>query len=150
VFRERPASDKRAADERSITMANAKKTVIIIDDDPDVVEATKVVLEGAGFAVEGAMTGRDGLARIQKGGIDCIILDVMMAKDTEGFHIAQDLKADPKTTAIPIIMLTSVSRKTGFEFSPEIDKDFMPVEVFIEKPVDPQRLIATVKDVMKG
>jgi len=127
----------------------AKKTVIVIDDDPDVLEATKVILEGAGFAVVTAPTGQEGVARIREGGIDCILLDVMMAKDTEGFHIAQDLKADGKTARIPIIMLTSVSKKSGFEFSPATDKDFMPVEVFLEKPVDPKRLVQAVTGAIK-
>jgi CheY-like chemotaxis protein len=128
----------------------AKKNVVIIDDDPDMVEATKVVLEGAGFGVRAALSGREGLALIRQGGADCIILDVMMARDTEGFHVAQDLKDDPKTQNIPIVMLTSVSKKTGFEFSPEVDKDFMPVDAFLEKPVDPKQLVATVKGVLKG
>jgi len=128
----------------------AKKTVIVIDDDPDVLEATKVILEGSGFAVVTAPTGQEGVSRIREGGIDCILLDVMMAKDTEGFHIAQDLKADGKTARIPIIMLTSVSKKTGFEFSPATDKDFMPVELFLEKPVDPKRLVQAVTGAIKG
>jgi CheY-like chemotaxis protein len=128
---------------------NVKKTVIIIDDDPDVVEATKVVLEGAGFDVATAFTGREGVERIRQGGIDCVLLDVMMAKETEGFHIAQDLRADGKTAKIPIVMLTSISKRTGFEFSAETDKDFMPVEVFLEKPVDPKRLIEVIKGVLK-
>jgi CheY-like chemotaxis protein len=130
-------------------MAN-KKTVIVIDDDPDVLEATKVTLEGSGYAAVTALSGPEGLSRIRQGGIDCIILDVMMARETEGFHIAQDLKADSKTAKIPIIMMTSVSKKTGFEFSPATDKDFMPVEVFLEKPVDPKKLIQTVAGVIKG
>lgn len=130
-------------------MAN-KKTVIVIDDDPDVLEATKVTLEGSGYAAVTAMSGPEGLSRIRQGGIDCIILDVMMAKETEGFHIAQDLKADSQTAKIPIIMMTSVSKKTGFEFSAATDKDFMPVEVFLEKPVDPKKLVQTVASVIKG
>jgi CheY-like chemotaxis protein len=130
-------------------MAN-KKTVIVIDDDPDVLEATKVTLEGSGYAAVTAMSGPEGLSRIRQGGIDCIILDVMMARETEGFHIAQDLKADSQTAKIPIIMMTSVSKKTGFEFSPATDKDFMPVEVFLEKPVDPKKLVQTVASVIKG
>lgn len=130
-------------------MAN-KKTVIVIDDDPDVLEATKVTLEGSGYAAVTALSGPEGLSRIRQGGIDCIILDVMMARETEGFHIAQDLKADSKTAKIPIIMMTSVSKKTGFEFSPATDKDFMPVEVFLEKPVDPKKLVQTVASVIKG
>jgi len=127
----------------------AKKTVLVIDDDADLLEVAKTVLAGAGFSVLVASTGRDGLARIRKGGIDCIILDVMMETETEGFHVAQDLRADPKTAAIPIVMLTSVSKKTGFEFSPETDKDYMPVESFLEKPVDPKRLVQAVRDLMK-
>jgi len=129
-------------------MAEDKQTVIIIDDDPDVVEATKVVLEGAGYDVATALTGQDGLSRIREGGVDCVLLDVMMAKDTEGFHVAQELKGDEATAGIPIIMLTSVSQKTGFEFSPETDADYMPVDVFLEKPVDPDRLLETMAEVM--
>jgi CheY-like chemotaxis protein len=126
-----------------------KKTVFVIDDDPDLLEVAKTVLSGAGFSVLVASTGRDGLARIRKGGIDCIILDVMLETETEGFHIAQDLRADPKTAGIPIVMLTSVSKRTGFEFSPETDKDYMSVEAFLEKPVDPKRLVQAVRDLMK-
>ena len=129
-------------------MAN-QKTVIIIDDDPDVVEATKTILQGADYAVATALDARTGLERIRQGGIDCIILDVMMASETEGFHVAQDLKADPATAGIPILMLTAISQKSGFEFSPETDKDFMPVEAFLEKPLDPDRLLETIAGLLK-
>jgi len=127
-----------------------QRTVLVIDDDPDVVEATKVILEGAGYAVASASNGAAGVARVRQGGIDCILLDVMMTRDTEGFQVAQDLKGDPKTAGIPIIMLTAVSEKTGFEFSPETDKDYMPVEAFLEKPVDPDRLLQAVAGVLRG
>jgi CheY-like chemotaxis protein len=127
----------------------AKKNVMIIDDDPDVIEATRVVLEQAGFGVQSAMSGREGLETVRKGGIDCVLLDVMMARDTEGFHVAQDLKGDPATGQIPIVMMTSVSKKTGFEFSPETDKDFLPVDAFLEKPVDPKQLVSTILGVLK-
>jgi CheY-like chemotaxis protein len=127
----------------------AKKTVIIIDDDPDLVEATRIVLEKAGYAVTSAHNGKKGLELIRKGGVDVVLLDVMMAKDTEGFHVAQELRDDPKTAAIPIVMLTSVAHKTGFEFSPETDAEFLPVEAFLEKPVDPKKLIETIAKVMK-
>ena len=126
------------------------KMVMVIDDDPDLLESIRVILEGAGYGVMTATSGQDGLARVRRGGIDCILLDVMLARETEGFLIAQDLKADPKTAQIPIVMLTSISKKTGFEFSPATDKDFMPVEAFLEKPVDPKRLIETIRGVLKG
>jgi CheY-like chemotaxis protein len=126
-----------------------QKTVIVIDDDPDVVMASKVVLEGAGYAVVTAYTGREGVERIRQGGIDCVLLDVMMTRDTEGFGVAQDLRADAKTATVPIVMMTSVSQKTGFEFSPETDAEYMPVDVFLEKPVEPKKLLAAIAGVLK-
>ena len=127
----------------------AKKTIMIIDDDPDLVEATKVVLEQAGYAVASSLNAPKGLERIRQGGIDAILLDVMMARDTEGFHVAQELRADPKTAGIPIVMLTSVGKRSGFEFSPETDADYMPVDAFLEKPVEPKRLVETIRGVLK-
>jgi len=122
-----------------------KKTVIIIDDDVDILQATKLTLEHGGYAVETACSGKEGVDRIRRGGIDLIILDVMMARPTEGFHIAQELKADGASKAIPTLMTTSVSAKTGFKFDPKTDGEYLPVEDFVEKPVDPQDLLARVK-----
>ena len=119
----------------------AKKTILIVDDDADFVEATRVVLESAGYAIQSASNGKEGLARLKKGGVDLLVLDVMMTRDTEGFHIAQEIRKDPATAKVPIVMLTGISQKTGFEFSPETDADYMPVDVFLEKPVDPDVLL---------
>jgi len=119
----------------------AKKTILIADDDADFVEATRVVLEGAGYAVESAANGKACLERAKKGGVDCIVLDVMMARDTEGFHVAQELKENPATAKVPIVMLTGIAQKTGFAFSPETDAEYLPVNVFLEKPVEPDVLL---------
>jgi CheY-like chemotaxis protein len=126
-----------------------KQTVIVIDDDPDVLEATRTILEDAGYNVATAQTGEEGLARIRRGGIAAIILDVMMARETEGFRIAQDLRADAATARIPLVLMTAISQKTGFEFSPETDEDYMPVDAYLEKPVDPKRLVETIREVLK-
>jgi len=122
----------------------AKKTILIVDDDADFVEATRVVLESAGYAVESASNGKEGLAHLKKGGADLLVLDVMMTHDTEGFHIAQEIRANPATAKVPIVMLTGISQKTGFAFSPETDADYMPVDAFLEKPVDPDVLLQTI------
>lgn len=119
----------------------AKKTILIVDDDADFVEATRVVLESAGYAVKSASNGKEGLARLKKGGVDLLVLDVMMTHDTEGFRIAQEIRENPATAKVPIVMLTGISQKTGFAFSPETDADYMPVDVFLEKPVDPDVLL---------
>jgi len=119
----------------------AKKTILIVDDDPDFVEATRVVLEGAGYAVQSASNGKEGLARLKKGGVDLLVLDVMMTDDTEGFHTAEEIRGNPATAKVPIVMLTGISQKTGFAFSPETDAEYLPVNVFLEKPVDPDVLL---------
>jgi CheY-like chemotaxis protein len=127
----------------------AKKTIIVIDDDPDVIEATRTVLEDAGYAVVGAQTGDEGLARIRQGGIAAILLDVMMARETEGFHVAEDLRSDAATAKIPLVLMTAIGQRSGFEFSPETDKDYMPVDAFLEKPVDPKLLVETLRQVLE-
>ena len=127
-----------------------KKTVIVIDDDIDILDATRITLEHAGFRVETAASGSEGLQKIRRGGIDLIILDVMMARETEGFQIAQDLKADPKLKKIPILMMTSVGAKSGFKFDPKKDGDYLPVEDYVDKPVDPEQLLLRVKKLLGG
>jgi CheY-like chemotaxis protein len=127
-----------------------KKTVLIVDDDADFIEATRAVLESAGYAVESATTGQAGVERARKGGIDLVLLDVMMTRDTEGFHVARELKDGAETGDLPIIMLTSVAQATGFEFSPETDSDYMPVDAFLEKPVDPETLIKRASDILES
>jgi CheY-like chemotaxis protein len=127
----------------------AKKTVLIIDDDADFVAAMRAVLEGAGYAAPSAASGKEGLARLAQGGVDCIILDVMMTRDTEGFHTAEEIRANPATAKIPIVMLTAISERTGFEFSPKTDTDYLPVDAFIKKPVEPEVLLKTIAKALK-
>jgi CheY-like chemotaxis protein len=126
-----------------------KKKVIIIDDDIDILEATKLTLQAAGYEVVTASSGQEGLGQVRSGGADLIILDVMMARDTEGFQIAQDLKEDPKLKHIPILMMTSVSAKSGFAFDPATDGDYLPVEDYVDKPVDPADLVKRVDKLLK-
>jgi len=129
-------------------MANDKKTILVVDDDPDVVEAAKVVLESAGYNVESAGDGETGVRLAQEIRPSLIILDVMMGKETEGFHSSYQLKNDPATASIPILMVSAISEKTGMDFSPEKDGDYLPVNEFLAKPVEPQELISRVKHLL--
>jgi two-component system alkaline phosphatase synthesis response regulator PhoP len=121
------------------------KKVLIIDDDIDLVEAMRITLEGAGFAVIDAQDGQKGLDKVKKERPDLVILDVMMGTQDEGFHIAYTLRQNPDTADLPIIMLTAIGQETGFSFNKEKDGDFLPVNEFIEKPINPDKLIETVK-----
>ncbi|MHB2149396.1 response regulator transcription factor [Calditrichota bacterium LG25] len=121
------------------------KKILIIDDDIDLVEAMRLTLENAGFEVIDAQDGEKGLEKALKEKPDLIILDVMMGTQDEGFHVAYQMRQDEDLQSIPIIMLTAVGQETGFKFDKEKDEDFLPVDEFMEKPVDPQKLVERIK-----
>ena len=122
-----------------------QKKILIIDDDIDLVEAMRLTLENAGFDVIDAQDGQKGLEKIEKEKPDLVLLDVMMETQDEGFHIAYQIRSNEETADLPIIMLTAVGAETGFSFDKEKDEDFLPVDEFIEKPINPDTLIECVQ-----
>ena len=105
--------------------------ILIIDDDPDIVEAMKMVLEHNKYDVITADEGELGYKMAKEEMPDLIILDVMMATIDQGFHISYKLKQDEKLKSIPILMVTSISEKTKFKFDRKRDEDFIPVDDFV-------------------
>lgn len=118
---------------------------MIIDDDIDLVEAMRITLESDGYEVIDAQEGQKGLEILKEQKPDLLILDVMMGTLDEGFHIAYQIRNDDEIKEIPILMITAVGAQTGFEFDMQRDEDFLPVNEFIEKPVNPQVLLDSVK-----
>ena len=121
------------------------KTILIIDDDIDLVEILRLTLESEGFRVVDAQSGERGIAVARAEKPDLILLDVMMSQVDEGFQTAYALRQDERTLEIPILMLTAVTDRTGFDFDPSRDKDFLPVDEFLEKPVSPRQLVDLVR-----
>jgi len=76
---------------------------------------------------------------------DLILLDVMMGKVDEGFQVAYELRSNDVTAETPILMLTAVTGQTGFDFDPAKDKDYLPVNEFLEKPISPRNLVDMVR-----
>ena len=126
-------------------MSEEAKSILVVDDDVDIVEVLKTVLEDSGYRVHTAASGTECLERVAEARPDLIILDVMMDRDTEGFHVSYKLKGDPVTKDIPILMLTAIGKKFGLKFSTETDEDYLPVEDFLEKPVEPRELVKRVE-----
>ncbi|MFP4201234.1 MAG: response regulator transcription factor [Clostridia bacterium] len=122
------------------------KTVLVVDDDVDVQEVVGISLKGAGYRVLTAGDGEKALEILENDDADVVILDVMMAQPDEGFYVAQRIKSSDQP--IPIIMLTSVSQATGWDY--EIDEEMVPVERFLEKPIKPETLLRTVEEVLTG
>ena len=130
-------------------MNDMKKKILIIDDDIDLVEAMRITLESAGFEVFDAQEGERGLEKVYMLRPDLVLLDVMMSQLDEGFQIAYKIRTDPAIKDTPIIILTAVGTQTGFDFNPDKDEDFLPVQAYLEKPVNPQKLIDTVREFIR-
>lgn len=124
--------------------------ILVIDDDPDVALATRMVLESGGHVVREARNGDEGIRLAQEQRPDLIVLDVMMDTATEGFQTAHKLRnPDPASNlkdyaSIPIIMLTAIHDTTPMRFSP--DDTYLPVDRFMDKPVNPDKLLAAVAE----
>jgi CheY-like chemotaxis protein len=101
--------------------------------------------------VHSAINGTDGLKKVKAVTPDLIILDVMMDQLTEGFQVTYSLKnTEPGSeyapySKIPILMLTAIGKETHMKFNPETDNEYLPVQAFLEKPVQPKLLIEKVR-----
>ena len=127
--------------------------ILIIDDDPDFVEVTKVLFETREYDVSTAYDPEEGLAKLEEETPDLLILDVMMGKGADGFIMARKIRKDPRFDKMPILMMTSMREQTGFDFPGErIHSKFLPVDDYIEKGIDPQALLDKVEQqlAMKG
>jgi DNA-binding response OmpR family regulator len=118
--------------------------VLLIDDDPDFVEAVKIFLESNGYQILTAYSRTAGKEVFEAEQPDLVVLDVMMDQPDDGFVLAQYLKATKPET--PILILTSVGQVTGLDF--DKDEEMVPVDAFEQKPIMPNELLARVKELL--
>lgn len=129
---------------------NQRKNILLVDDDADFLTATKLVLEESGYYVETALSAKECLNKLKEKKPDLIILDVMMETDHSGFDLCRELKRDSDTKEIPILMLTAVDQKYPLNFASAAgDESWLPVEDFIDKPVEAGALIKRVKKLLR-
>jgi CheY-like chemotaxis protein len=125
-----------------------KAKILLVDDDADFVESTKIVLESKPYEVVVAVNGDEGLRKAREENPDLILLDIIMPVE-DGFTAAEQLKEDPKLARIPVLMLTSYSSK-GAETSIPRSRGFeLEAEDYIDKPVSPKDLLAIVEKYLK-
>ena len=125
------------------------KKVLMIDDDPEFVEAITNILDAKGYDVVSAGDGKDGVAKAKKEKPDIILLDVMMTTKSEGFDVARELSKDANLKGTPVVMLTGVRKEMNLPFGFEPDADWLPVKAFLEKPVKPETLLKTIEENIK-
>jgi len=122
--------------------------ILVIDDDADFRLAVQMVVEAYGFEMEEATTPDEGISKVLSLKPDLVILDVMMPTDYEGFDVAREVREKHNLIDLPILMLTNVHsvKKVPYRFAP--DKDYLPVDVFLDKPIEPEQLVATIQEML--
>lgn len=118
--------------------------IAIIDDDPDIIEASTLVLESNGHEIISAANPDEGHKIVIENKPELIILDVMMDEPDDGFFLAQKFRREGIKT--PILMYTSVSKTIGFEYGAG---EMVPVDDFVEKPISPDQLNEKVNVLLK-
>ena len=126
-----------------------KAKILLVDNDVDIVDLNKAVLENNNYEVVTAFSGREGLEKTKAEQPNLIVLDLMMEKHDSGFTFTKKLKADPTLKNIPVLMLTSVADVTGFDFSQQKDGYWMKTDNYLKKPVTPDRLLEEINKLLK-
>jgi DNA-binding response OmpR family regulator len=128
------------------------KRIVIADDDVELAQNLSIFLEKAGYEVE----RRDNLANIDEDLLadtpDLLVLDVMFPRNASGgFNAARLIRGKKQLANLPIILLTGVNQECPVGFSTEdIDPDWMPVQDFVEKPFQPEEIIAKIEKMLNA
>jgi len=122
--------------------------ILLIDDDVDFVEATKIVLESKPYEVIVAYDGDDGLRKAREENPDLIILDIIMP-GKDGFSTAEQLKKDSELSKIPVLVLTSYAEKGGESSIAASGGLTLETEDYIDKPIRPEELLKRVDKYLK-
>ena len=118
--------------------------ILIVDDDPDLVEAVTMILESKDYDVIAAYGGIEGLEKAKTEEPDLIVLDVMMP-DKDGYAVCKELKADPEYSKIPILLLTAVvSKISTTRYTQQMGLE-TEADDYVDKPVEPAELVKRIE-----
>jgi CheY-like chemotaxis protein len=130
-------------------MANTKR-IMVIDDDAQLVDSIKTLLEGAGYEVSSAYQPAKGMALAREIRPDLIVMDILFAGPAgpDGVEVSRQLARDPALKDIPVIILSGVKRALDMPVKLGPDEAYMPVQSFLEKPFKPSELLETVQQLL--
>lgn len=123
---------------------NIQPTIMIIDDDIDIVNSYKAVLEASGFKVLSAQNGEDGLKMVFKKQPDLIVLDIMMEQPDSGFIFLNELRE--KELSVPVILCSSIAKATANI----LDINQLNIKTILQKPVDLDDLVTNIKKYLEA
>ena len=124
----------------------AQRKILVVDDDPDFVEAMRLTLEPNGYQIVSAASGDEGLAKVESEAPDLVILDVIMASVLDGLQMSQRMRDNAKD--VPILMVTSIANTDYAALFPT--DEYIHIDGFLSKPVPPEVLLQRVKDLLRS
>jgi CheY-like chemotaxis protein len=131
---------------------SAKTHILVIDDDVQLVDTVKTLLDSVGYEVSFAYQSEKGLELARETSPDLILLDIMFAgpPGPDGTEISRRLNEDPVLEDIPVIVLSGVQKALDMPVKLGPDDTYMPVEAFLEKPFKPNELLAIITKVLES
>lgn len=132
---------------------NTKGKILIVDDDPDFIKTTQMILSADGYQVSSASDGKEGLQKIKTEQPDLIMVDIMMESLFEGFSLLSSIRTSPEYEPfrlIPILMVSSVRSDTGsrFSFEDETMGDIPVPDAYLDKPLKAKDLLEKVQSLI--
>jgi Rrf2 family protein len=127
-----------------------KKTILIVDDDKDLIRSIQVILESQDFAVISAHNKTEGLKKLKEEKPDLLVLDVMMDTNLEGYNMLHELKKEQEYKSLPVILLTGMLDELGVNLVAGVeDEELFPNVRFQDKPVDPLLLMEIIREMIQ-
>ncbi|MBP7124761.1 response regulator transcription factor [Myxococcota bacterium] len=136
-------------------MEQKKARIFMVDDDTDLVDIVRSVLESAGYEFVSASSATEALDLVDSVNPDLIILDVMMEDLVAGFRVVNHLRnfdqfpQNRRYEKVPILMMTSIQQQTRMKFSQDAGSRLLPIDAFLEKPVKPRVLLEKIAELLR-
>lgn len=127
-----------------------KPLILIVDDDPDFAEILRHILESNAYRITCCHEAKSAMAAIEKDPPALVITDLMMQSLDSGFTLARQIQEHPRWSGIPVIIITGVTEKRGYDFTPKSSNDLtaMHARAFLSKPIKPDVLLETIRSIL--
>lgn len=120
--------------------------ILVVDDDPEFVEITRMILESNGYEVSSASDGEQSLEAMRQDRPDLVVLDVMMSSVFDGLSVCREMRTESDLKDIPVIMVSSIITSPYASMFPT--DEYLPIDTWISKPMDPDDLLKKVRKLL--
>lgn len=121
--------------------------ILVVDDDPDFVEITSIILENNGYDVVSASDSNEAIEKMRSEKPDLVLLDIMMSQPLDGVEVSKKMLEDDNLKKVPIIVVSSITDSPHLAEFPS--NEYLPLDDWITKPAQPEDLLAKINKYLK-